>query len=70
MTFTLILEDGREVKRKIKDFYYEGYDIADRNPNAAMVVEELDDNLTYLPLSMFVCEEWTDGDIVVRVDRA
>lgn len=70
MTFTLILEDGRKVKRRIKDFYYEGCEIADRNPNAAMVVEEMDDNLTYLPLSMFVCEKWVDGDIVVRVDRA
>nr|DAG00183.1 MAG TPA: hypothetical protein [Siphoviridae sp. ctTPJ4] len=69
MTFTLILEDGREVKRKIKEFGYEG-DIADRDPNAAMVVTELDDNLTYLPLFMFVCEEWTDDEIVVRVDRA
>lgn len=69
MTFTLILEDGREVKRKIKTFSYEG-DIADQDPNAAMVVTELDDNLTYLPLFMFVCEEWTDDEIVVRVDRA
>lgn len=69
MTFTLILEDGREVKRKIKAFGYED-DIADQDPNAAMVVTELDDNLTYLPLFMFVCEEWTDDEIVVRVDRA
>nr|DAV98014.1 MAG TPA: hypothetical protein [Caudoviricetes sp.] len=69
MTFTLILEDGREVKRKIKDFDYEG-DIADQDPNAAMVVTELDDNLTYLPLFMFVCEEWTDDEVVVMVDRA
>lgn len=69
MTFTLILEDGREVKRKIKDFGYEG-DITDQDPNAAMVVTELDDNLTYLPLFMFVCEEWTDDEVVVRVDRA
>lgn len=68
MTFTLILEDGREVKRKIKDFGYEG-DIADQDPNAAMVVTELDDSLTYLPLFMFVCEKWTDDEIVVRVDR-
>ena len=45
MTFTLILEDGRDVKRKIKAFGYEG-DIADQDPNAAMVVTELDDNLT------------------------
>lgn len=66
MTFTLILEDGREVKRKIKAFG----DIADQDPNAAMVVTELDDNLTYLPLFMFVCEKWTDDEIVVRVDRA
>ena len=35
----------------------------------AMVVTELDDNLTYLPLFMFVCEKWTDDEIVVRVDR-
>lgn len=69
MTFTLFLEDGREVKRKIKAFGYEG-DIADQDPNAAMVVTELDDNLTYLPLFMFVCEEWTNDEIVVRVDRA
>lgn len=69
MTFTLILEDGREVKRKIKEFGYEG-DIADQDSNAAMVVTELDDNLTYLPLFMFVCEKWTDDEIVVRVDRA
>lgn len=69
MTFTLILEDGREVKRKIKEFNYEG-DIADQDPNAAMVVTELDDNLTYLPLFMFICEKWTDDEIVVRVDRS
>ena len=69
MTFTLILEDSREVKRRIKAFGYEG-DIADQDPNAAMVVTELDDNLTYLPLFMFVCEKWTDDEIVVRVDRA
>lgn len=69
MTFTLILEDGHEVKRKIKDFGYEG-DIADQDPNAAMVVTELDDTLTYLPLFMFVCEKWTDDEVVVRIDRA
>ncbi len=69
MTFTLILEDGRKVKRKVKDFNYEG-DISDQDPNAAMVVTELDDNLTYLPLFMFVCEELTDDEIIVRVDRA
>lgn len=69
MTFTLILEDGREVKRKIKDFGYEG-DIADQDPNAAMVVTELDDNLTYLPLFMFVCEKWMGDEVVVRVDRS
>lgn len=69
MTFTLILEDDRKVKRRIKDFGYEG-DIADQDPNAAMVVTELDDNLTYLPLFMFVCEKWTNDEIVVRVDRA
>lgn len=69
MTFTLILEDGREVKRKIKGFGYEG-DIADQDPNAAMVVTELDDNLTYLPLFMFVCEKWVDDEVVVRVDRS
>lgn len=69
MTFTLILEGGREVKRKIKAFGYEG-DIADQDPNAAMVVTELDDHLTYLPLFMFVCEKWTDDEIIVRVDRA
>ena len=69
MTFTLILEDGREVKRKIQDFGYEG-DIANQDPSAAMVVTELDDNLTYLPLFMFVCEKWTDDEVIVRVDRA
>ena len=69
MIFTLILKDGREVKRKIKDFGYEG-DIANQDPNAVMVVTELDDNLTYLPLFMFVCEKWTNDEIVVRVDRA
>lgn len=68
MTFTLILEDGREIKRKIKAFGYAD-DVADQDHNAAMVVTELDDNLTYLPLFMFVCEEWTDDEIVVRVDR-
>lgn len=69
MTFTLILEDGREVKRKINDFGYEG-DLADQDPNAAMVVTELDDNLTYLPLFMFVCEKRMDDEVVVRVDRS
>lgn len=69
MTFTLILEDGREVKRRIKDFGYEG-DLADQDPNAAMVVTELDDNLTHLPLFMFVCEKWMDDEVVVRVDRS
>lgn len=68
MTFTLILEDGRQVKRRIKAFDYEG-DIADQDPNAAMVVTELDDNLTYLPLFMFVCEKWMNDEVVVKVDR-
>ena len=67
MELILMTADGRDYRRKIKDFGYED-DVADVDPNAAMVITELDDTLTYLPLDMFVCEKWTDETVTVKED--
>ena len=69
MELVLKTADGRSYKRKIKDFGLEG-DVTDVDPNAAMVITELDDTLTYLPLDMFVCEKWTDETVTVKEDWA
>ena len=68
MELILTTADGRNYRRKIKDFGYEG-DVADYDPNAAMVITELDDTLTYLPLDMFICENWTDETVTVKEDQ-
>lgn len=68
MELVLKTADGREYKRKIKDFGYED-DIEDAYPDSAMVITELDDTLTYLPLDMFVCEKWMDETVTVLEDR-
>lgn len=67
MELVLKTADGRSYRRKIKDFGLEG-DVADVDPNAAMVITELDGTLTYLPLDMFVCEKWTDETVTVKED--
>lgn len=69
MELILKTADSRNYRRKIKDFGLEGY-VADVDPNAAMVITELDDTLTYLPLDMFVCEKWTNETVTVKEDRA
>lgn len=69
MELVLKTADGRSYRRKIKDFGLEG-DVTDVDPNAAMVITELDDTLTYLPLDMFVCEKWTDETVNVKEDWA
>lgn len=67
MELVLKTADGRIYRRKIKDFGLEG-DVTDADPNAAMVITELDDTLTYLPLDMFICEKWTDETVTVKED--
>lgn len=67
MELVLKTADGRSYRRKIKDFGLEGY-VADVDPNAAMVITELDGTLTYLPLDMFVCEKWTNETVTVNED--
>ena len=67
MELVLKTADGQSYRRKIKDFGLEGY-VADVDPNAAMVITELDDTLTYLPLDMFVCEKWTNETVTVNED--
>lgn len=67
MELILKTADGLDYRRKIKNFGYEG-DVVDYDPNAAMVITELDDTLTYLPLDMFVCEKWTDETVTVKED--
>ncbi|BCL52106.1 hypothetical protein [Siphovirus Jomon_CT89] len=67
MKLVLKTLDGLEFKRRIKDFGYEG-DIADEDPNAALVITEMDDTLTYLPLNRFICEQWMDNTVTVKED--
>ena len=59
--------EGKVVQRRIKDWVYEG-DTEGRN--SALVIVELDDTLTYLPIDQFICEEWTDDTVVVKEDWA
>lgn len=61
--------DGRVAQRKIKDLCYDG-DIGDADSRAALVIVELDDTETYLPIDQFICEEWTDDTVVVKEDWA
>lgn len=58
--------DGRVAQRKIKDLCCNG----DEDPRAALVIVELDDTLTYLPIDQFICDEWTDDTVVVKEDWA
>lgn len=69
MELVLKTADGRSYRRKIKDFGLEG-DVSGVDPNAAMVITELDDTLTYLPLDMFVCAKWTDETVTIKEDWA
>ena len=59
--------EGNVAKRRIKDLVHEG-DAEDRN--SALVIVELDDTETYLPIDQFICEEWTDDTVVVKEDWA
>ncbi|MBF0910815.1 MAG: hypothetical protein HXK47_05010 [Atopobium sp.] len=61
--------DGNVAQRRIKDLCCDG-DIGDEDPQAALVIVELDDTLTYLPIDQFICEEWTDDTVVVKEDWA
>ena len=61
--------EGNVAHRKIKDLCCDG-DIGDEDPQAALVIVELDDTETYLPIDQFICEEWTDDTVVVKEDWA
>lgn len=69
MKLILKTPNGLEFKRKIKDFGYEG-DVADEDPNAALVITEIDDTLTYLPRARFSCENRTDETVTIEGDWA
>lgn len=69
MKLVLKTLDGQVAQRKIKDLCYNG-DIGDEDPQAALVIVELDDTLTYLPIDQFICEEWTDDTVIVKEDWA
>lgn len=59
--------EGNVAQRRIKDLVYEG-DAEDCN--SALVIVETDDTLTYLPCTQFICEQWTEGTVVVKEDWA
>ena len=59
--------EGNVAQRRIKDLVYEG-DAEDRN--SALVIVELDDTETYLPIDQFICEQWTEDAVVVKEDWA
>ena len=69
MKLVLKTLDGKVARRKIKDLCCNG-DIGDEDPGAALVIVELDDTLTYLPIDQFICEEWTEDTVVVKEDWA
>nr|DAX24040.1 MAG TPA: hypothetical protein [Caudoviricetes sp.] len=69
MKLTLKTLDGRVAQRKIKDLCCDGY-IGDEDPGAALVIVELDDTETYLPIDQFICEEWTEDAVVIKEDWA
>jgi hypothetical protein len=69
MKLVLKTLDGQVAQRKIKDLCCNG-DIGDEDPWAALVIIELDDTETYLPIDQFICEEWTEDTVVVKEDWA
>lgn len=69
MKLVLKTLDGKVARRKIKDLCCNG-GIGDADPRAALVIVELDDTLTYLPIDQFICEEWTEDTVVVKEDWA
>jgi hypothetical protein len=69
MKLVLKTLDGKVAQRKIKDLCCNG-DIGDEDTRAALVIVELDDTLTYLPIDQFICEDWTEDTVVVKEDWA
>lgn len=69
MKLVLKTLDGKVASRKIKDLRCNG-DIGDEDPRAALVIVELDDTETYLPIDQFICDQWTDDTVTIVEDWA